>query len=501
MANLTEFSTHHVIPEVYILDSDFRKVDIIDDYTSLIWSRRYYETGDFELYCNASEKNIELLQIGNYVMRIDDDEIFRIETVEIETNVEEGDFITATGRDLRSILYQRVTEYNWTYPAMRIETLVRQIVYNNFVEPDNELRKVDNFVVGTDQGLTDQYYSQIEVECQNIGEWIEDICDNYSWGWRVAFNEYSTDVGDYELIFDVYKGEDKTDTVIFSEDYENLVDSSYKEDRTEYYNVMVVNDDDSTTSAVFDSKQASGLERYEVASGETDLNVGVASSMTWENWMETYDVYWNPNLSEDEKFGTFNYTYDDLDEYRAFTYAWLTMTGFTAWLNGYNFPLYGDQEFKEYIMEKFPNGEEVQIEGVNYWQVTDAILLAESERVKYNGWGNQFDTLGSDFYQSSKSDGKFYCVLSHSIDVPQPIQKAIMQTNAYASVSIYTKDVEFDGTIEPNITYTYKEDYDLGTLVTVRTKYGITKSVRISEVVETFDEDGYTIEVNFEAED
>ena len=94
------------IPDVWILDSNFQKLGLIDDYTSLIWSRRYYEVGDFELDERVTDKNLKLLNVdlsttARFIMRNDTTEVMRIEKIEIATDAEEGDFITASGRDWR----------------------------------------------------------------------------------------------------------------------------------------------------------------------------------------------------------------------------------------------------------------------------------------------------------------------------------------------------------------------------------------------------------------
>ena len=54
-----------------------------------------------------------------------------------------------------------------------------------------------------------------------------------------------------------------------------------------------------------------------------------------------------------------------------------------------------------------------------------------------------------------------------------------------------------EGTVEPLQMYTYKVDYFLGDIVTVVNKYGITADAQVLEVVETWDQDGYTCTPTF----
>lgn len=54
-----------------------------------------------------------------------------------------------------------------------------------------------------------------------------------------------------------------------------------------------------------------------------------------------------------------------------------------------------------------------------------------------------------------------------------------------------------EGTIEPMQMYAYKQDYFLGDIVTVVNKYGVAVDTQVLEVVEVWDEDGYTCTPTF----
>lgn len=495
------------IVDVYVLDQNFHKIDVIDDYTSLIWSRRYYETGDFEIYVNASVKNINLLKIGYFVMRLDDEEIFRIETVEITTNVEEGDFITASGRDLRSILYQRCTQFAWKYAPARYEMTIRTIVYQNFINTEdyesfpyedgttnptqglayhNDIRrKVPHFTDGGDKGLEDYSLDIWEIPVSNIGELIEEQCDALRWGWRVVYQTENEDdrfiSEDYELVFDVYKGDDKSNLVIFSEEYENLMESSYKDDRTEYYNSFVIADTESAQSIVFST--TSGLDRYEALGESADLNGNYTKTMTFQNIVNIFG--WS-NLDYDLAYVT---------GANVLGIWWKTkLHDVTLLIKQWDFPLYTDERYMNNLKTAYPSGEQIEKGGISYWRVKNLPLIYKVDIEDSGWWGNDGDTF-------PYNPNGYQWLPTYVITLPDLLYQSIMQSNAYAKIEIYQHETEFKGEIEPNTTYKYKEDYNIGDLVTVKTKFGLEKKVRISEVIETFDQDGYTIDVNFEAED
>ena len=51
----------------------------------------------------------------------------------------------------------------------------------------------------------------------------------------------------------------------------------------------------------------------------------------------------------------------------------------------------------------------------------------------------------------------------------------------------------FEAEIEPRTTFKYKDDYDLGDIVEVTTEYGVTAHPRIVEIIESWNETGYSV--------
>ena len=93
--------------DIYVFDTAFDMVGIVDSYTSLIWTTRYYAPGDFELYLPATDAMITLLREDYYLCRADDIDgdtyknVMVIETVNPKTDVEDGNSLTVTGHCLK----------------------------------------------------------------------------------------------------------------------------------------------------------------------------------------------------------------------------------------------------------------------------------------------------------------------------------------------------------------------------------------------------------------
>jgi hypothetical protein len=70
--------------EPYTLDRNFRKEDIIDGFSSCIWTERYYGDADVELVVPATSQMIRLLPEGVFLGLNDSDRVMIVETVSIE---------------------------------------------------------------------------------------------------------------------------------------------------------------------------------------------------------------------------------------------------------------------------------------------------------------------------------------------------------------------------------------------------------------------------------
>ena len=83
--------------DLYILDIAGNPIAVIDSYKSLIWTKRYYTCGDFEVCLSANTDLLNYLKIDNLIIRDNDDAVMIIEKIEITTDVENGDFFIISG--------------------------------------------------------------------------------------------------------------------------------------------------------------------------------------------------------------------------------------------------------------------------------------------------------------------------------------------------------------------------------------------------------------------
>lgn len=267
--------------DLYVLDNNYQQIAIIDDFTSLIWAKRYSQFGDCELYVQVSKDYIDILQKGNFLMRNDDDMICRIETVELDTDNENGDYLIITGRDCRYFLSQRVV-WNQTNFTGTVENYIRKLVTDNIVNPSLELRKIDKFKLGNAKNFTERITEQVTYT--PLDEKIIEVCDAYNYGSKVTFDGTN-------FIFDLYKGIDRSynqdvnDFVVFSSEFDNIISSKYVTDDSNVKNVAVVaGEGEGVNRKRYTYGASAGINRYELYVDARDV-----SSETPEGTTIDYD--------------------------------------------------------------------------------------------------------------------------------------------------------------------------------------------------------------------
>lgn len=136
---------------IYVLDQNLQLQGVIDEYVSIIWRPAYYDIGDFEIYLGATDKAIDLLRENRYVVRSSDisvengvttyKKVMIIKNLQLITDVENGDFLTVTGRELKYILHQRIV---WGRSIIRdsVEYCLRRLIGSNAVHPVEPARVI-----------------------------------------------------------------------------------------------------------------------------------------------------------------------------------------------------------------------------------------------------------------------------------------------------------------------------------------------------------------------
>lgn len=195
--------------EIYDLTINGARVQIslaavCDSFSSLLWDVQYYGCGNFEVYIAANARNIEIFQTGRIIGRDDDKQHYGIiESVTLETDAENGDYLTVTGRFLMSLLSRRII-----YPTLSFSTLtsyadmVRLAVYRNCMQSDN--RQIPGLRHGSTSGTCWEQKSRLQVSYENLMEWIFKVCEMIGGTANIRLQETSAGSGVYTMMLDLY---------------------------------------------------------------------------------------------------------------------------------------------------------------------------------------------------------------------------------------------------------------------------------------------------------
>lgn len=258
---------------IYVLDKTLKRVGLIDNYVSLIWTTRYYSYGDFELYLPVTTEFINLLQIGYYLETTESEYVMIIESINIKTDAENGNYLTVSGRSVESLLDRRIIVNRLSTNNQPIETLANYLVEWNFINPITEkaLRKMDEIAISSEaKGFTDEITTQYFGD--NVYDAITQLCQSYGYGFKMP-------LVNGKFTFEMYAGLDRTrsqkDNVpaVFSPDFENLVNTEYTYDTQEYKNVaFVAGEGEGSARKTAFSGSVAGLERRETYIDARDLS-------------------------------------------------------------------------------------------------------------------------------------------------------------------------------------------------------------------------------------
>lgn len=249
--------------ELWILDENRNRITLIDTYSSLIWANRYDTHGDCELMIEASFTNLAMLKKASFLARDDDEMVCRIEDIKLNTDTEDGDYLIIVGIDIKKILQQRIVWTQTNYDGL-VEEYVRQLVTDNLINPQSFNRKIDNFklddIVGFEETVTEQ------TTYSNLDEKIQEICKKHNWGYKVRI-----DNNDFK--FSLYKGEDKSNYIIFSDNFENLASTKYEEDNRNLANVaLVAGSGEGADRSINVTGSSLGMKRYEIYVDARDIS-------------------------------------------------------------------------------------------------------------------------------------------------------------------------------------------------------------------------------------
>ena len=292
--------------ELYVFNPSIELVHIIDEFTSLIWTRRYYKPGEFELHVPLTSDNIKYLTRDNIIYKKGDNEAGYIETRQIELDDKGQETLVIKGKFLINYLNDKI---NWGQLIFTgsSEVLMRKLVNDNCINPIDINRKEPLLSLGTLKNYTESINYQNSYG--NLIEELENLSSTSELGYRINFNHISK-----SLIFEVYKGVNRSVNqsliapCIFSREFENILNQTYVESSNNYKNTALVAGEGEGTARtlVTINNNNSGRNRRELFVDARDLQKEVDDViLTDQEYKNILIQRGNEKLAEYKEIKTF----------------------------------------------------------------------------------------------------------------------------------------------------------------------------------------------------
>lgn len=268
--------------EVLLLNSSLQSIALLDTFESLIWTERYYECGDFEIYSSASPDLLTLVQPDCYLCLAGSESTMIVEGREITTDPEKGNHLTITGRSLESILDRRII-WSQTILSGNLQNAILQLLTDSIINPTDASRKIGNFIF---EASTDPVITALTVSAQYTGDNLYTVIQNLCQTNKIGFKVTLTD--DNKFKFKLYAGVNRSHDqeihpyVVFSPKFENVLNSDYIESNKNLKTVTLVAGEGEgsarkMTTSTTTSGAGSGLTRREVFTDANDVSTKTSS--------------------------------------------------------------------------------------------------------------------------------------------------------------------------------------------------------------------------------
>jgi hypothetical protein len=251
----------------------------IDNYESLLFTRRWHEVGEFELRINRHKRHTELLQRGNLIMlgaSRNKVGIIRHREIELDENGKKTENWLVKGIALKGVVAQRITVPPVGDSHDRAngsaETVMKHYVNNHVVNPVDTKRKIDMVVLAVDlqRGSNVSWESRFK----KLDEELAEISKASGLGWDVFL-----DFQQKKWMFDVFEGRNLTvnqsenPPVIFSPQFESLKQLSLVESDYNYKNFgYIAGQGEGEERRVVEVGEAEGLSRIETFIDSRDIS-------------------------------------------------------------------------------------------------------------------------------------------------------------------------------------------------------------------------------------
>lgn len=470
-----------------VLDTNLQVVAVADTYNSMIWTDRFQEAGDFEL-CRPMERSVlDYIQKDFYLWRKDSEHVMIIEKILIESDAEDGDRLTVTGRSLESILDRRII---WGLKTLsgNFQDGVKSLLEENIINPSKPERKIPNFIF---EASTDPAITELKIDTQYMGDNLYDVitalCKERGIGFKVTLNSSN------QFVFKLYSGADRSygqflnPYVIFSPNFDNIIDSNYVEEKSAWKNVTLVGGEGEGSERRYTAVgNTTGLERRELFTDARDVSSDIDEDITESFGFTQYaGQVFNDSSKTFVSDANFNSAMVDVSAFAGRTIS-ITIPKYTN-ADGI-VPPYATilvNSSRQYIstLKRWETyGETASKGGLETYE----ILLPKDAQYIYTSMFSQA-AIDADIYYGELTD--FEC---KTIKLSSDEYISLLRQRGSEKLIENKETIAFEGQADTSTQFKYGVDFFAGDIVQVEDAYGHEAKARVTEVITSENEDGST---------
>ena len=201
--------------DLLVYDTSRQLMGVVEEYEYLRWTRRHYKSGGYELRAMATPNALNLLKIGHFLGKSDDEEIGLIEFAEV--TMEEREIITVTGKFGTGLLARRVVLETEVLNG-DLGAALGQLLGNNILPTAPVAARRVPYLSYQTAVLGVNVENQISY--RNLLNVVEGLCEAGDVGIRAVFDSTN---GNFTIV--PYIGTDASG--VFSREFENIINQTF----------------------------------------------------------------------------------------------------------------------------------------------------------------------------------------------------------------------------------------------------------------------------------
>ncbi len=215
---------------------DFQLIDMIYSYESFEHTRKFADCGEFSLILN-NFIDINILSPNNIILV--DNIPYIIENIHRYKNANKTIETEVTGRSLKAILDRRVITNFTLNTNITYEQQIYKLIQDNYINPSDNNKKVDFIKNANLKNISLKPTQEISFENKYLLDLIIDICKLCNLGFNIKYLPEPR-----QMVFEVLEGNDLTNDVVFSEQFNNITDLEIYNQTKDYKNICYYKDNE-----------------------------------------------------------------------------------------------------------------------------------------------------------------------------------------------------------------------------------------------------------------